>query len=809
MYKLSPMTPRVQKYRELCRNTIPCVDMHRYKLITQFYMDNAHLDGPLKRALNFRNLCENLPCPVYDDELIVGAYVTKFRATAIYPETAVDWLIEEVENGNLWEREVEPYVMAVEDREYFLATADFWRAECTNNKHNPYIAEGYKKLAGNGALSFGVEDYCVNPIGHFVSNFKRAIDTGFGAIKAEAEAKIQELEKKGIEGDDAPKYTYYRATAIVCDGMITYAKRYSEECKRLAEIETDDTRKKELLQIADTMGWVMDKPARNFRDAIQTLWFYHLCVALDGNLNGISMGRADQHIGSYAEKDIASGQLTREEAQELVDMYVLKVAAQNKIEKGTKLRAGSGYTTGGIVTVGGIDKAGNDATNVVTYMFLESVGRMMFHSPPIAMRANRNAPKKLWDCALAVNKLAGGVPSFYSDDVIMDALVRRGISRDDVWDYCIVGCVEPSLGGSEWPLCGGIGPHSFMNFVNVFLMAINNGKNPLRDENGQLVNDSQFGPQTGYLYEMDSIEEVKDALLKQMDFWVTWNISHINIFESVARNVMPQPVVSAAMEGCMENGRDVMDGGAKYNSTGLSGIGLGNVTDCLSIIDRLCFRDKTCTTRELYDAVMNNWEGAEELRNYINNQLPRYGNGDPEVDAFCTWFAQSYADIANSKTGPRGRYSAGLYPVTMNVVFGASTSATPDGRYSGEPLSDGISAVQGKDLSGPTAIINSVTSFDHREFANGVLLNMKFHPTVLSTEDGFDKLRDFMGSYFFDMGGGQMQMNIISADTLRDAQKHPDNYTDLIVRVAGFSAYFVEVYKKSQDDLISRTELGM
>jgi formate C-acetyltransferase len=308
---------------------------------------------------------------------------------------------------------------------------------------------------------------------------------------------------------------------------------------------------------------------------------------------------------------------------------------------------------------------------------------------------------------------------------------------------------------------------------------------------------------------MKDIGEVKDAFLKQMDYWVTWNVNIVNIFESVARNILPQPVVSAAMEGCMRKGADVMRGGAKYNSTGLSGIGLGNTTDCLAIIDRLCFKDKTCTTRELYDAIMHNWEGYDDIRSYINNQAPRYGNGESEADEFCTWLAQSYAEMANNKTGPRGRYAAGLYPVTMHVVYGALTGATPDGRCSGEPLSDGISAVQGMDRNGPTAILNSVTCFDHRAFSNGVLLNMRFHPTVLSAEEGFDKLRALMSAYFFEMGGGEMQLNIVSSDTLRDAQERPDNYKDLVVRIAGFSAYFVEVYKASQDDLIRRTELGM
>ena len=809
MYELSPMTPRVQKMRKLYRETVPYVDITRYRLVTQFYMDNPNIDGILKRALNFRNLCERLPCVIHDDEMIVGSYVTKYRATALYPENSIDWLIDELNSGLLWTREVDPYLIDDEDKEYILSTADFWLGECMNAKLNPYVPEGYKKIAGNGVLFFGAQNLCPQPVGHFAPNFEKAIKTGFGAVKAEADAKIAEFERKGFEGDSATQYNYYRAVSIVCEGMITYAKRYGSECARLAGLESDGNRKKELLRIADTMGWIMENPARDFRDAIQALWFYHMCVILDANLHGMSVGRMDQFLGEFAEADIAGGAISREEAQELVDLYILKIASQNKAWSAQTVRSNSGYTAGQLITFGGINKSGADATNAVTYMGLEAVGRMLMHSPPVALRLNRDTPKKLWDCALEVNKRAGGVPSFYSDEVTMDALVRRGISRDDVWNYCLIGCVEPSIGGSEWPACGGVGVSSYMNFVNVFLMAINNGKNPRRGADGQLISDTQFGPETGYLYEMKDIEEVKDAFLRQMNYWVTWNVNIINMFEAVARDVLPQPVVSAAMEGCMENGRDVMRGGAQYNSTGLSGIGLGNVTDCLAIIDHICFKEQSCTTLDLYEAVMNNWEGADDLRSHINSRVPRYGNGDPEVDAFCAWLAQSYADTANSKTGPRGRYAAGLYPVTMHVVYGNITGATPDGRLSGEPLSDGISSVQGMDRNGPTAILSSVTSFDHREFSNGVLLNMRFHPTVLSNEEGFDKLHELMSTYFFEMGGGEMQLNIVSSQTLRDAQTHPENHKDLVVRIAGFSAYFVEVYKQSQDDLIRRTELGM
>ena len=294
-----------------------------------------------------------------------------------------------------------------------------------------------------------------------------------------------------------------------------------------------------------------------------------------------------------------------------------------------------------------------------------------------------------------------------------------------------------------------------------------------------------------------------------MEFWVKWDASLINIHEEVTRHFMPQPVVSATMTGCMENGADVMDGGAKYNSTGMSGIGLGNVAESLHVIDELCFKQKKCTTRELYDALLADWEGYEELRGYITGELKHYGNGDPEADKYVKFVAESYADYVVKMSTFRGKYAPGMYPVTMNVVYGKFTPATPDSRKSGEPLSDGISAVQGLDTSGPTAILNSVTRFDHKKYSNGILLNMKLHPTALSNESGLEKLIAMMKTYFFTMGGMELQMNIVSAETLKDAQVHPENYRDLVVRIAGFSAYFVETYKDAQNDLIKRTELGI
>jgi formate C-acetyltransferase len=318
----------------------------------------------------------------------------------------------------------------------------------------------------------------------------------------------------------------------------------------------------------------------------------------------------------------------------------------------------------------------------------------------------------------------------------------------------------------------------------------------------------RVGAKTGYLYEMTDFEQVKAAYQKQLDFFVRWHHMNINSFEYVAREILPQPLVSATMDGCMQSGRDVMYGGAKYNSTGNSGVGIGNVADSLNIIKTVCFDEKTHTTRELYDALMNNWVGYEELRNHIVNECRHYGNGYPECDEHTAFAAKCFADSVNTLTGPRGRYSAGLYPVTTNVMFGSVTKATPDGRLAGEPLADGIAPVQGYDKNGPTAVIRSVAAIKQDDFPNGTLMNLKFHPNAINGADGVTKLSQLIQTYF-SLGGMELQINVVSAETLKNAKLHPEKYRDLVVRVAGFSSYFIELHPDGQDDLIRRTELSI
>jgi formate C-acetyltransferase len=803
------------------RDTKPEICTARYRLITEFYMAHPELEGILKRAYNFKNICENIPVRIDDGEIIVGGQSGKYRATAIYPENSAIWIKEEMESRMFSTRDIDPYIVSEEDREYVLSTIDFWLKECFSAKIGSYLPEYLQDHAMNGVTTygmFGAGHQCGSPVGHFTGNHWTAMNVGFGAIRDDAKAKMKELEDKGIFGDAIDKYTFYRAVAIVCDGMITLTKRYAKLAEDKAALETDPKRKKELLKMAEVLDWCMEKPCRTYHEALQTLYMYQNCMCLDATMHGISYGRVDQYLGSFYEADLAQGRMTHEEAQELLDLFYLKVAEMNKLWSYGATKSGPGYTSGQLMTLGGVDKYGKDATNAVTYMMLQSAGRLVLHDPPQALRIHKDTPAALWEAAIETTKIAGGVPTFENDEVIIPALrARNRLPLESARNYCLIGCVEPSGCGDEWPACGGSGSESYMNLANAVLLGINDGfyNAPLmggmpsryKTPDGG-TSQKRCGPATGYLYEMENMDQVLAAVKTQIEFFVRLHASCTNAFEYLNRQLLPLPVVSATITGCMESGKDVTFGGARYNSTGISGVGIGNVADSLHMIKHLCFDTKKCTTRELYDALMNNWEGFEDLQRYIKSQAPHYGNAIQDVDKFASWAAGVFGDAVNGCTGPRGVFSAGLYPVTTNVLFGQMTAATPDGRNSGVPLADGISPVQQMDTNGPTSVLVSVSAIDQVKYPNGTLLNMKFHPSSLQGEEGVQKLASLIQTYF-ELGGMEMQINVVSAETLKNAQKKPEDYKNLVVRVAGFSTYFVELHIDSQNDLISRTELAM
>ncbi|MBR2522737.1 MAG: hypothetical protein IKE61_06400 [Coriobacteriales bacterium] len=807
MYEMKPMTERVKKIREMTRVVKPEISISRYKLLTEFYQNNPACTGIMRRAKAFKYICDNLDIDIHDHELFVGGHAPKYRSAAMYPESSADWMVTEIASGTIRDRYVDPYDISDEDIEYVKETIDYWDKNCNSAHVAEYTPEGFWNHMSNGCTVYSPLP-CRSPVGHFVPGHYRVLKVGLQGILDEAQGYIDRYEAEGIR-DNIDKYTFYRAIKIVCQGAINWSQRYADLALEKAAVCEDPERKAELELIAETCAHVPRYPARTYFEAIQSVWFYQLCCSLDAQLHGISFGRIDQYFNKYYERDLAAGLIDEEKGQELMDMFFLKVAEMNKPWGIGPTRTGPGYGTGQLATLGGVDRDGNDATNMCTYFALRSTERMIITQPSICVRIHENTPDELWDQIFHTISRVSGLPSFQNDKVIIPSLMSRGLTLEDARDYSCIGCVEPGGTGTEWTQCGGTGTETYFNIVAAFLHAINNGTNPSKLRSGKTP--VQTGLPTGYLYEMTNIDQVMKAFSDQLEFFAEWHIGCTSAFQYVARDNMPVPIASAAIEGCMESGRDVMNMGAKYTSCGVSSIGTGNVADGLAAIDYLCFKTKRYTTREFYDAMMANWqtEQGQEIRAAIENDCPHFGNGDEEADKYGAFVFKKFADVFNGKKGYNGVYKAGTYPVTANVVFGSMTFATPDGRYEGDPLADGISGVQGRDVNGPTGVLKSISAYDCYDYSNGTLLNVKFSHGVIANEQTRPKVREFIETYFFDMDGMEIQVNFVDTATMKAAKEDPVTYRDLVVRIAGFSAFFIEQAEECQDDLIKRTELEM
>ncbi|MDR1216979.1 MAG: hypothetical protein LBJ99_00125, partial [Oscillospiraceae bacterium] len=633
------------------------------------------------------------------------------------------------------------------------------------------------------------------PCGHLTPGWGKIINVGYGAIRKQAQDWL-DSHFGNIMGDDVKRCMFYSSAVIACDACIVFVRRYGDECAKKAETEKNPERRAELLRMADSLYWLSENPARTFWEAAQAALLYELLLYQDGCM-AFSIGRFDQFTRKQYENDVKNGTLTPDEAQEIVDAFFLKL---NSFYGGAPqfLVHMIGANTYQHTTIGGVSRAGEDATNPISYMVLESIARLKLHDPTISLRIDKGTPPEIWELAIETTKLVGGLPLFQNDGVIIPGLMKElGFSLEDARDYAIMGCQEIVGPGTEYPCANGnTPPYSSLHYGTVMDMAINDGKNPFNGE--------QCSVHTGYLYEMDSIEEVREAMRKLVYYLIKLQVSVDNYTEYLHMYHGTENLISLSMEGCMENGMDCTWGGCKYNSYGGTATGLATVADSLTAIKYMCFDKKLATTREMYEAVIANWEGHEELRQRIINEAPHYGNGDPYADMEMKWICDTYYNACKECYSMRSKvYKAGLYGASDHVTQGYTTWATPDGRQTGEPIADSSSPCQGRDMNGPTAVFTSSVCFDHTKYMDGLAVNLKIHPSALNGEDGIDKLRD-MTLVYFDKGGMEVQYNVVSAEILRKAQADPDEYKNLIVRIAGYSAYFVELSADCQNDLIKR-----
>lgn len=831
-----PKTERISKLVENLYAKMPEIESARAVLITESYKQTENEPMVIRRAKAFQHILENIPIVIRDLELIVGSTTLAPRGCQTYPEFSYEWL--EAEFDTVETRSADPFYISEQTKRELKEANAYWKGKTTSELATAYM-EPETLLAMEHNL-FTPGNYFYNGVGHVTVKYWEVLGIGFGGIKEKAEEELAKLCL--ADGDYQKKSRFLQAVMISCDAAITYARRYAELALSEAQKCTDPARKMELLQIAQNCANVPEKGATSFYEACQSFWFVQQLLQIESSGHSISPGRFDQYMYPYYKKDLDSGKLTREFAQELMDCIWVKLNDLNKCRDAASAEGFAGYSLFQNLIAGGQNSEGIDVTNDLSFMSIQASMHVFLPQPSLSVRVWNGTPHEFLIKAAELTRTGIGLPAYYNDEVIIPSLLSRGLTLEDARDYNIIGCVEPQKAGKT----EGWHDAAFFNMCRPLELTFHNGKDK----------GVQVGPQTGDVESMQSFEEFYRAYKIQMDYAIKLLVNADNAIDMAHAERCPLPFLSSMVDDCMKSGKTVQEGGAVYNFTGPQGFGVANMADSLYVVKKLVYDEKKLTMKELKQALTVNYgkglneediaamtseivsemeaagqkAGEREISAVLQTviaatespemkakgdrilemieEVPKFGNDLPEVDAFARDVAYTYTKPLLKYRNPRGgQFQAGLYPVSANVPLGAQTGATPDGRLAYTPVADGVSPSAGKDVSGPTAAANSVSRLDHGIASNGTLFNQKFHPSALSGRRGLENFVGLIRSYF-DQKGSHMQFNVVSRETLLDAQKHPEQYKHLVVRVAGYSALFTTLSKSLQDDIIRRTEQG-
>lgn len=785
------MTERVQKLRDQSVRTQPHVSSERAELITEFYASGvADTESvPVTRALALAHVLKHKKIHIGNGELIVGERGPGPCATPTYPELCCH-TIEDLRILN--SREKTQFQVSEEVKKVYSAKIiPFWKGKTMRERVFHAVSEEWFKAFEAGVFTEFMEQRAP---GHAVLGDK-IYRKGILHMKQAIADALESLDYFSDPHAYAREQEL-RAMDIAADALIHYAQRYAEEARHLAETEPDPQRKTELHQIADMCVHIPGHPPRTFWEALQMYWFVHLGVICELNVwDSFNPGRLDQHLYPFFERDCKEGRLTPERARELLQCFWIKFHNQPAPPKVDITEEQSGtYQDFALINIGGINRDGSCAVNPLSYMLLDVVEEMRLIMPSVCVQVSQRTPDRFLRRALEVVKAGFGQPSIFNTDVIMQEFLHAGKSMEDARAGGPSGCVTISAFGKESCILTG-----YLNWPKILEITLNNGIDPRTG--------IRVGPETGDPLRFTTFEDVLSAFKTQLAYFIDLKIKYNNIIERLYAAHMPVPFMSLLVDDCIPQGRDYHDGGPRYNSTYIQGVGMGTTTDSLSALKYHVFDGQTIPMEQLIQVLHSGFEGFEneKIRQVLLHETPKYGNDDEYADEIASWIFTTYFDLLDGRPNTKGgEYRVNLLPTTVHIYFGRVTGATPDGRKAGEPLSDGISPSQGADTHGPTAVIKSAAKIDHAR-TGGTLLNQKFIPQVLSDEAGMVKLAHLVRTYFR-LGGHHIQFNVVDGKTLRDAQAHPEKYADLIVRVAGYSDYFVTIGKGLQDEIIARTE---
>ncbi len=792
------LTNRMKAFREEVLSEKPHIDAERAILATKAYKNSRHQPRVMARALMLKEILEGMTIYIEDKSVIAGNQSTKNTNAPIYPEYTMEFVMKELD---LFEkRDGDVFYITEETKEQLREIAPFWENNNLRARGEAYLPDEVSVFMETGV--FGMEGKLNAGDAHIAVNYEKLLAEGL--VGYETRVKNIKSNLDFTDPDNIEKNMFYNSVLIVIEAVKNFATRYSVLAKEMAEKETNPTRRKELEEISQICSKVPFEPAHTFKEAVQSVWFIQLILQIESNGHSLSYGRLDQYMYPYFKNDIDKGLISKEEALETLTCLWIKTLTVNKVRSQSHTLSSAGSPLYQNVTIGGQTVDKKDAVNELSFVVLQSVAQTRLTQPNLTVRYHKNLNKEFFSECIEVIKLGFGMPAFNNDEIIIPSFIKWGVTEDDAYNYSAIGCVETAVPGKWGYRCTGM---SYINFPRVLLCVMNDGVD--------LTSGKRFTKGYGYFKDMKSYDELMEAWDKTLREMTRYSVIVENAIDKASEKDVPDILCSTLTDDCIGRGKTIKEGGAVYDFISGLQVGIANMADSLATIKKLVFEEKRFTTEELWNAILDDFQTPEnkKIQNLLINEAPKYGNDDDYVDqlvvdAYDVYLneIEKYPNTRHDR-GPVGgiRYG-GTSSISANVGQGMVTMATPDGRNAGEPLAEGCSPAHNADKNGPTAVFKTVSKLPTEKITGGVLLNQKMVPSMLATEENKQKLQMLIGTFFNRLNGYHVQYNIVSKETLLDAQEHPENHRDLIVRVAGYSAFFNVLSRKTQDDIIGRTE---
>lgn len=791
------LTPRMNDFREKVLDKKPYICAERALLATESYRLYQNQPPVMKRALMLKNILEKMSIYIEDETLIVGNQAASNKDAPIFPEYTLEFVIDELDKFE--KRDGDVFYITEETKAALRSIAPFWENNNLRAKGEALLPEEVNVFMETGF--FGMEGKLNSGDAHLAVDYEQLLKIGLVGYEKRVRQLKAELDLCVPENID--KYVFYKAVLIVIEAVKTYADRFSLLAQEMAE-NAQSYRKDELLEISNICSKVPYEPASSFKEAIQSVWFIQLILQIESNGHSLSYGRFDQYMYPYLKADLEKGVITDEEAVELLTNLWIKTLTINKVRSQAHTFSSAGSPMYQNVTIGGQTPDKKDAVNKLSFLVLKSVAQTRLPQPNLTVRYYNGLNKEFLDECIEVMKLGTGMPAFNNDEIIIPSFIDLGVKEEDAYNYSAIGCVETAVPGKWGYRCTGM---SYQNFPRILLAVMNDGVD--------VTSGKRFVKGYGYFRDMKSFEELQDAWDKSIREITRLSVIVENAVDLASERDVPDILCSTLTQDCIGRGKTIKEGGAVYDFISGLQIGIANMADSLAAIKKLVFEEKKITPQQLWDALQDDFmsEENQKIQSMLINEAPKYGNDDDYVDQLVVEAYDSY--INEIKKYPSTRYQrgpvggiryAGTSSISANVGQGYGTMATPDGRKAHTPLAEGCSPAHAMDKNGPTAVFKTVSKLPTHEITGGVLLNQKVTPQMLATEENKEKLEMIIKTFFNRLHGYHVQYNVVSRETLIDAQKNPEKHRDLIVRVAGYSAFFNVLSRATQDDIIERTE---